>query len=146
MQNKVMGLDLGTSTCGIAISDVLGIAHGRENYRFPEGAYRRLLGHLIEIISKEGIKEIALGYPLNMDGSAGESAKRSERFKEELLEMDSSLKITLVDERLTTVLASKALYSGNFKSKAQKKIIDQQSAIVILESYLSRKEQGNVGN
>ncbi len=141
MKKKVMGLDLGTSSCGIAVSDVLGIAHGRENYLFPEGAYRRALSHIDELLKKEGIKEIALGYPLNMDGSAGESAHRSERFKEELLEMNPELVVTLVDERLTTVMASKAMRLGNFNTRKQKKVIDQQSSVLILESYLSQKER-----
>ncbi len=141
MRKKAMGLDLGSASCGIATSDVLGIAHGRENYRFPEGAYRRLLSYLQEWLKREDIHEIALGYPLNMDGSAGEAAKRSERFKEELLELDPSLEITLVDERLTTVLAAKTMSLGNYNTRKQKKVIDRQSAVVILESYLSMKER-----
>ena len=141
MKKKVMGLDLGTSSCGIAVSDVLGIAHGRENFLFPEGAYRRALAHLDELLKKEGIDEIALGYPLNMDGSAGESAHRSERFKEELLEMNPNLKVTLVDERLTTVMASKTMRLGNTNARKQKRVIDQQSAVLILESYLAQKER-----
>lgn len=137
MRAKVLGLDLGTKSCGIAISDVLGIAHGREEFRFVEGAYRQCLAHLKEIIEKENIKEIALGYPLNMDGTAGESAHRSERFKEELLEMDPSLQVALVDERLSTVMASKRLLEADLSRGKRHKVIDQQSAVVILESYLA---------
>ena len=79
---KVLGLDLGSRTCGIAISDVLGIAHGRENYRFTDGAYRQVLAYILEYLKKENVGVVALGYPLNMDGSKSESALRSERFKE----------------------------------------------------------------
>jgi RNase H-fold protein (predicted Holliday junction resolvase) len=86
---KVVGLDLGTRSCGIAISDTLGIAHPREEFRFLEGAYKQCLSHVIELLHKEGVNEVALGYPLNMDGSAGESAHRSERFKEEALGLRS---------------------------------------------------------
>ncbi|MCH3910166.1 MAG: Holliday junction resolvase RuvX [Bacilli bacterium] len=141
---KVAGLDLGTRSCGIAVSDVLGIAHGREEYRFLEGAYKQAVAHIIEFLHNEGIDEVALGYPLNMDGSAGESAHRSERFKEELLEVDPKLKITLVDERLTTVVASKRLLEADISRKKRHAVIDQQAAQVILESYLNQKEGGNL--
>lgn len=139
MSPKAMGLDLGTRTCGIAISDVLGIAHGREEYRFPEGDYENCLEHIIALSKKENIKEIALGYPLNMNGSVGDSAKRSEKFKEALLKKDPELKIELVDERLTTVQANKALLEGDLSRGKRKKVIDQQSAVLILESYLAKK-------
>lgn len=141
MAKKVIALDLGTTSLGIAVSDVLAIAHGRENYRFPEGAYRRALEKTMEYVQKEGTKEIALGSPLNMDGSEGESAKRSVRFKEELLAIDPTLEVTLVDERLTTVMASKSLHFGNLNTKKQKPRIDMQSAVMILESYLAKKER-----
>lgn len=141
---RVAGLDLGSKSCGIATSDVLGIAHGREEFRFQEGAYRQCIAHVIAFLHKEGITEVALGYPLNMDGSAGDSAKRSERFKQELLEADSSLTITLVDERLSTVMASRRLLEADLSREKRHKVIDQQSAVVILESYLAKKEGGAI--
>lgn len=140
--NRVVGLDLGTKSCGIAISDSLGIAHGREEFRFLDGAYRQCLAYVMEFLAKEKISEVALGYPLNMDGTHGESALRSERFKEELLERDPTLKITLVDERLTTVMAHKSLREAGLSGEKSHKVIDQQSAVIILESYLSAKEGG----
>jgi len=138
-----MGLDLGTRSCGIAISDTLGIAHPKEEFRFLEGAYRQCLAHLAELLKKEDIHEIALGYPLNMDGSVGESAKRSERFKAELLEMDPALSVTLVDERLTTVMASRRLLEADLSRGKRHAVIDQQAAQVILESYLNQKNGGS---
>lgn len=140
---KAVGLDLGTKTCGIAISDTLGIAHPREEFRFVEGAYRQCLSHVIDFLHKEGVIEVALGYPLNMNGSAGESAHRSERFKSELLEIDPTLKITLVDERLTTVMASRRLLEADLSRKKRHGVIDQQAAVVILESYLAMENGGN---
>jgi putative holliday junction resolvase len=142
--SKAVGLDLGTRSCGIAISDVLGICHGREEFRFQDGAYRQCLTHVIDFLHNEGVKEVALGYPLNMDGSAGESAHRSERFKEELLERDPTLQITLVDERLTTVMASRRLLEADLSRKKRHEVIDQQAAVVILESYLSQKQGGSL--
>ena len=138
-----MGLDLGTRSCGIAISDTLGIAHPKEEFRFLEGAYRQCLAHLAELLKKEDIHEIALGYPLNMDGTAGESAKRSERFKAELLEMDPTLSVSLVDERLTTVMASRRLLEADLSRGKRHAVIDQQAAQVILESYLNQKNGGS---
>jgi putative Holliday junction resolvase len=139
----MLGLDLGTKSCGIAESDVLGIAHPKEEFRFLDGAYRQCLAHIQQLLQKEGIHEIALGYPLNMDGTVGESAKRSERFKAELLEMDPSLQVTLVDERLTTVMASRRLLEADLSRNKRHGVIDQQAAQVILESYLNAKNGGS---
>ena len=134
---KVLGLDLGSRTCGIAISDVLGIAHGRENYRFTESAYRQVLSYILEYLKKENVSVVALGYPLNMDGSKGDSAIRSERFKESLLEADPNLKVFLVDERLTTVMANRSMLEADISRGKRHKVIDQQSAVIILESFLN---------
>lgn len=137
--NKVIGLDLGSKTLGIAISDVLGIAHGHEEFVFQENAYKQAERKVLELVKETGIKEIALGYPLNMDGSVGDRARSSEIFKENLLKADPSLTITLVDERLTTVMATSFLLDADISRKKRKKVIDKQAAIVILQSYLDRK-------
>lgn len=142
MREKVLGLDLGTKTLGVAMSDALGIAHGKENFRFLEKAYRQAIAHVVELCSTYGIKTIALGYPLNMDGSAGESAKRSERFKEELEEAIPGIKVVLVDERLTTVMATRRLLEADISRAKRKEVIDQQAAVAILENYLAREENG----
>jgi putative holliday junction resolvase len=144
VMKRVVALDLGTKSCGIAVSDGLGIAHGRENFRFLEGAYRQCLAHVIDLLHKEGIVEVALGYPLNMDGTAGDSAHRSERFKEELLEIDPTLIVTLVDERLSTVEATEWLLEADLPRKKRHQVIDQQSAVVILERYLDKKQGGQL--
>jgi len=141
---KVIALDLGTKTCGIAVSDVLGIAHGRENFRFVEGAYRQCLAHVYEVMQGENIDEVALGYPLNMDGSAGERAQSAERFKKELLEMMPNIQVSLVDERLTTVMANRRLLEADISRKKRHKVIDQQAAVVILESYINSKNGGSL--
>lgn len=137
---RVLGLDLGTKTLGIAISDSLGIAHGRENFRFQERAYRQALNKVKEVLEKEGIDEIALGYPLNMDGSAGERAKSSERFKAQIEELCPNVTVYLVDERLTTVMATQWLYDAGLNGRKRHEVIDQQSAVAILESHLRKKE------
>ncbi len=141
--NKVLGLDLGTRTLGIAISDVLGIAHGYEEFRFLEGAYKQAIKRVLEVCEKEKVTEIALGYPLNMDGSEGEKALSSKRFKNSLLEANPNLKISLVDERMTTIIATKRLLEADLSRNKRHKVIDKQAAVVILEFYLQRKEFEN---
>ena len=143
MRNRVIGLDLGTRTCGIAISDVLGIVHGYENFRFQEGAYKQCLAHIKEVLEKEDINEVAIGYPLNMDGSVGERALSCARFKDQLKELIPSLKITLVDERMTTIIATNRLLEADLSRNKRHKVIDQQAAVVILESYLNMEDKHN---
>lgn len=138
---KVLGLDLGTKTLGIALSDVLGIAHGYEEFRFLEGAYRQAIAHVVEVAKKENVEEIALGYPLNMDGSIGEKAESAARFKSQLEAANPNFKITLVDERMTTIIATKRLLEADLSRSKRRKVIDKQAAVVILESYLSQKER-----
>ena len=90
---KVIGLDLGSRTLGIAISDSLGmIAYGRETFRFEEGNYKKAAMYIIDYAKKENVNEIALGLPLHMNGDVGDHAQSALRFKEELLELNPDLK------------------------------------------------------
>ncbi len=136
--SKVLGLDLGTRTLGIAISDnSRWYAHGLENFTFEPGNYKKALEHVIEICKKENIIEIALGLPLNMNGTMSERAESSMRFKGQLEELNPELKITMIDERWTTKIATNRLLEANLSRGKRKKVIDQQAAVVILESYLA---------
>ena len=137
--SKALGLDLGTKTLGIAITDSLRIAaHGLENFTFEFGNYKKAREHVLEIVKKENITEIALGYPLNMSGVAGERCESVERFKADLEKENPALKITLVDERMTTIIANNRLLEADLSRAKRKEVIDKMSAVVILESYLSR--------
>ncbi len=137
--SKALGLDLGTRTLGISITDnSRWYAHGLENFRFEEGNYKKAVAHVVELCAKEGITDIALGLPLNMNGSQGESAARCLRFKDELIEANPSFNVTMIDERLTTVMATKRLLEADLSRNKRKQVIDQQAAVVILESYLAR--------
>ena len=132
-----MGLDLGSRTVGIALSDVLGmIAHGLETYRFTPDHYNEALDHVMEIVKKEQIHTIVLGLPKHMNGDIGERAQISIRFKEKLLERDPSLDVVLSDERLTTKVAEQSLIYANVSRKKRKKVIDKMAAVSILQSYL----------
>lgn len=137
--SKVLGLDLGTKTLGIAMSDSLRIAaHGYENFTFENGNYKKARERVLEIVGKENITEIALGYPLNMNGVEGERCESVNRFKKDLLEANPNLKITLIDERMTTIIANNRLLEADLSRQKRKKVIDEMSAVVILESFLSR--------
>lgn len=132
-----MGLDLGSRTIGIAMSDVLGmIAHGLETYRFEPEHYKDALEHVLEIAKRENIHTIVLGLPKHMNGDIGDRAKISIKFKEKLLERDPSLQVVLSDERLTTKVAEQSLIYANVSRKKRKKVIDKMAAVTILQDYL----------
>lgn len=136
---KYIGLDLGTTTLGVATSDVLGFVHGVETFRFPKEAYSQARDYVHKLVEKTGIKNLVIGLPINMDGSQGFRADSSKRFKEDLLKEDPSLKIELVDERLTTVSAHKTLNQLNVSGKERKGSVDRIAACEILDFYLRMK-------
>jgi len=137
---KVIGLDLGTRTLGIAISDSFGmIAYGRETYRFEEGNYLKAAHYIVDYAKNENVQEFALGLPLHMNGDVGERAQSAMRFKEELLALNPDLKITLVDERMSTMLATRRLLEADVSRQKRKKVVDKMAAVVILETYLAQR-------
>ena len=136
---KYIGLDLGTTTLGVATSDVLGFVHGVETFRFSKDAYSQARDYVHKLVEKTGIKNLVIGLPINMDGSQGFRADSSKRFKEDLLKEDPTLKIELVDERLTTVSAHKTLNQLNVSGKERKGSVDRIAACEILDFYLRMK-------
>lgn len=136
---KVLGLDLGSKTLGIAISDALGLtAQGVETFKFPENDYDQALEYVRKIVEKEQIKTIVLGYPKNMDGTIGERGTISQTFAERLKSM-LNVNVVLWDERMTTMIAEKLLISANVSRSKRKQVIDKMAATVILQSYLDSK-------
>ncbi len=137
---RIIGFDLGRKTLGIAICDALMIAaHGLENYRFPEGAFRNATNHALEVIKEEEVNEVCIGLALNMDGSESDSSRSARRFKEDLIKEMPNLKVELVDERLTTVIATNRLLEADLSRNKRKQVIDMMSAVVILETYLAKR-------
>ena len=136
---KYIGLDLGTVTLGVATSDVLGFVHGLETFRFQKEAYSQARKYVHDLVAKTGIKNIVIGLPINMDGSQGFRAQSSIKFKEDLLSEDPTLKIELVDERLTSVSAHRTLSEMNISSRDHKKTVDRVAACEILDFYLRMK-------
>ena len=136
---KYIGLDLGTVTLGVATSDSLGFVHGLETFRFQKEAYSQARKYVHDLVAKTGIKSIVIGLPINMDGTQGFRAQSSIRFKDDLLKEDPSLKIELVDERLTSVSAHRTLSEMNISSRDHKKTVDRVAACEILNFYLRMK-------
>ena len=134
---RIMGLDLGSKTVGVAVSDPLLItAQPVETItRKEENKLRQTLARIEEIILEYGVEKIILGYPKNMDDSIGPRALFSEEFKDKL-ERRTGLEVILLDERLTTVTADESLIESGVRRENRKKYVDQIAAVFILQEYL----------
>lgn len=138
--NKVIGLDLGTKTLGIAKSDALGFVHGVETFRFPFKQYIVARQHVLDVVKEIGTKEIALGYPLHLSGEKSEMSEVVLRFKEDLEKMDPTLDIHLVDERLSSVTANNTISERGMNHQERKDNVDKIAACVILDTYIRSKK------
>ena len=140
--SKILGLDLGARTIGIAISDNLEmIATAVETYRFKEDDYDSALKRVVEIVNEKKVSKIVLGYPKHMNGDVGDKALLCEGFRNKL--MDSlGLEVVLIDERWTTKLAQNRLLEFDLSRSKRKKIIDKMAAVVILQNYLDGNKGG----
>ena len=140
MIGKVLGLDLGEKTLGIAESDTLGIiAQGIENYTFKDNEYSLALERVIYYVKKDNIQEIALGLPLHMSGDESEHSLLARKFKTMIEEKLPTIKVVLIDERWTTKQANRRLLEADLSRKKRKNVIDKMSAVVILETYLQMR-------
>ena len=134
---RYLGLDLGTKTLGIAISDRLGtISNPYKTIKYS--SKEELVKEIKKIIDEENVQAIALGFPKNMDNSIGDAGTRSIEFKK-LLEKNIDVPIELIDERLSTVEAEKYLLDADMSRKKRKDIIDAVAASVILNTYIRMK-------
>ncbi len=133
---RILGLDLGTKTLGISISDNTEIiATGLTTLRFEENDYKSILKSLKEIIDEYSVKLIVLGYPKNMNNTVGEAALRSIEFKK-LIESEFNIDVTLQDERLSSVTSNNVLISANISRKKRKQKVDSIASTIILQNYL----------
>ena len=137
---RVMSLDVGTKTIGIAVSDLMGIiANGVETIHRTSKVrdYKRLA----ELIKEHEVDTLVLGYPKNMNGSVGERAQVCEAMAAELKELFPDLKdVVLWDERLSTVAATRVMVDADISRKKRKKVVDMMAAVVILQNYLDSKQ------
>ncbi len=131
-----MGLDLGARTCGVALSDIMGmIASPVETIRFAEDDYETACGRVVELIKANNVKKVVLGLPKHMNGDVGVRGEISIRFKEMLLEK-ADVEVILWDERLTTVSAQKSMIASNMNRKKRHRMVDTMAAVIILQGYL----------
>lgn len=143
---RIMGLDFGSRTVGVAISDALLLtAQGIEIIeRKEENKLRRTLARIEELIVEYEVEEIVLGLPKNMNDSLGERAGFSMEFKDKL-ERRTGLPVTMWDERLTTVAADKAMIEAGIRREHRKEHVDKIAACFILQGYLDyRKSKENI--
>lgn len=136
---KYLGLDLGTTTLGIATNDYLGFVHGVETFRFDRNQYIVARKHVLELCEKMMINKIIIGLPKHLNNTPSEMSENVLRFKEDLLKANPSLTIELCDERLSTVSAHKSLNELNVSHKQRKDSVDRIAACIILDTYLMMK-------
>lgn len=136
---RILGLDLGSRTCGVSVSDLLGmIARPVETIRFADDDYDSALEQVKKYIDEFQIKKVVLGLPKHMNGDIGLRGEVSIMFKEKLETL--GVEVILWDERLTTVAAERILISADVSRKKRKKVIDQMAAVQILQGYLDRNQ------
>lgn len=139
---RIMGLDFGSKTVGVAVSDPLGItAQGIEIVRrTSENKLRKTLARIEELVAEYEVTEIVLGFPKNMNNTIGERAEKSLAFKE-MLGRRTGLPVVMWDERLTTVAANRTLIEGGVRRENRKDYVDMLAAVYILQGYLDSRER-----
>ncbi|MBR3162045.1 MAG: Holliday junction resolvase RuvX [Bacilli bacterium] len=136
---RYLGLDLGSKTLGVSISDYTGtIANVLTTLRFDNEDYNSLLKPLGKIIEENSVEKIVLGYPKNMNNTLGERAIITLDFKKKL-EDEFDIDVIMEDERLTSVISNNVLIEANMSRKKRKKKVDGIAAVVILQNYLDRR-------
>ena len=134
---RIMGLDFGSKTVGVAVCDPLGITAQMVEtiFREKESKLRRTLARIVELVREYEIEAIVLGYPKNMNNSQGERVRKTEEFQESL-KTRTGLEVILWDERLTTVAAERVLMECGVRRENRKEKVDQIAAAMILQGYL----------
>ena len=139
-----MGLDYGSKTVGVAISDALCItAQGIETIRREkETKLRKTLARIDELIKEYEVELIVLGFPKNMNNTIGDRAEKSLEFQE-MLKKRTGLDVVMWDERLTTVEANRTLMEGKVRREDRKQYVDMLAAVYILQGYLDSRSMNN---
>ncbi|GAE35065.1 Holliday junction resolvase RuvX [Halalkalibacter akibai] len=136
---RALGLDVGTKTIGIALSDELGwTAQGLSTLRRNEESPEKDFQAIVDLVNEHNVDTIVIGLPKNMNGTIGPSGERSQEFADTLSELVSCT-IKMWDERLTTVAAERMLISADVSRKKRKQVIDKMAAVMILQGYLDHK-------
>ncbi|WP_250278566.1 Holliday junction resolvase RuvX [[Clostridium] colinum] len=135
---RILGLDFGQKTIGVAISDPFGwTAQGIEIIRRDkEEAINKSIERIGQIIKEYNVEKIVLGYPKNMNNTVGERGEKTEAFKKKLEKTFNNIEVILWDERLSTVGAERSLLEADLSRKKRKNVIDKMAAVFILQGYL----------
>ncbi len=138
---KTIGLDLGSRTCGVALSDALGmIATPVKTIRFEEDDYDTALDEVEALIDANNVTKVILGLPKHMNGDVGVRGQISIKFKQ-FLEEERDVEVILWDERLTTVSAQKSMIASNMNRRKRHQMVDTMAAVIILQSYLDSQKK-----
>ena len=138
LDGRIMGLDIGDKTIGVAVSDLMGLtAQGVKTVK--RVGKKKDIEALKEIIKERQVNKIVSGLPKNMNGTLGPQGEKVIKFCE-LLEEETGIKIEYWDERLSTVAAEKTLIQGNVRRENRKGVIDMVAAVIILQGYLDRQK------
>ncbi|MCH7322199.1 MULTISPECIES: Holliday junction resolvase RuvX [Solibacillus] len=136
---KIMGLDVGSKTIGVAISDALGwTAQGIETVKINEAEGEFGIERIKELTKEHNVTEFVVGYPKNMNNTVGPRGEASENYKK-LLEDTFGFPVKLWDERLTTMAAERVLLEADVSRKKRKQVIDKMAAVMILQGYLDSR-------
>ncbi|MDE7252738.1 MAG: Holliday junction resolvase RuvX [Acetatifactor sp.] len=137
---RIMGLDFGSKTVGVAVSDPLLLtAQGVEIIRRKEeNKLRRTLARIEELIEEYEVEELVLGLPKHLNGSEGVRVELTEEFRDKL-ERRTGLPVVMWDERLTTVSADRTMMEAGIRREHRKEYVDKLAAVFILQGYLDRK-------
>ena len=137
LDGRIMGLDVGDKTIGVAVSDLMGLtAQGVKTIK--RAGKKKDIEALKEIIKERQVNKIVSGLPKNMNGTLGPQGEKVIKFCE-LLEEETGIKIEYWDERLSTVAAERTLIQGNVRRENRKGVIDMVAAVIILQGYLDRQ-------
>ncbi len=134
---RIMGLDYGSVTVGVAISDALLLtAQGIEVIRRKEeNKLRQTLARIEELVKEYEVEKIVLGYPKNMNNTLGDRCAKTEEFAD-MLRRRTGLEVILWDERLSTVSAHQAMIEGNMRREKRAAVVDKVAAVFILQNFL----------
>lgn len=136
---RIMGLDVGSKTVGVAISDALGwTAQGIETVKINEETGDFGIERIKELVKEYAVTEFVVGFPKNMNNTVGPRGEASNNYKK-LLEETFNLPVKLWDERLTTMAAERMLIEADVSRKKRKQVIDKMAAVMILQGYLDSK-------
>lgn len=137
---RIMGLDVGSKTVGIALSDELGwTAQGLKTLKINEEKQEFGFAEIGQLLEEYQVDTVVVGLPKNMNGTIGPRGEASKQFAEEI-ERQFNVPTILWDERLTTMAAERVLLEADLSRKKRKKVIDKMAAVMILQGYLDSKK------